>query len=445
MKDSIMRKLFFVSWTFVLTSAFAHAETSRPAGFVHAEGGELQVDGEPYTFSAANSYNMLDSRSAADQQFASLQKLQVNALRIFAFSNCEKPADPKRCLVYNRNPGRVPAQLEFPEEAWQQLDYVLMRARELKIRMIMPLANYWDEYGGINKLGEWAGLPVEVKPFYDREEFYRSEAARAVYEAIVKHMVERVNHRTGIAYKNDPTILMWEPINEARGRSDISGRTVSQWINWAAGIIKKYDPHHLVGTGSEGFLQDYVPSAASVPGFNYNQYPFQASRFHSGRRTNPVTNVVEKETLVPEGSYFLDDCSQPLVDVCSFHAWPYNWFAVDQQDGGTFIEAWVRAHTELMRKAGIQKPLYLGEFGRQIVRGSAEGWTARNSFYTATYAVAQREKLAGLGFWNLSTASPASLDGQLSFDVICSDDQGWDSTCPLIRDFSRAFSERKAF
>ncbi|MDQ3232769.1 MAG: hypothetical protein M3Q07_13210 [Pseudobdellovibrionaceae bacterium] len=217
----------YCSFLFLFSTLDLHAETVRPKGFVYAEGSELRVDGEPYVFFAANSYSMLDSRMAADQQFASLQKLEVNALRIFAFANCEAPADPKRCLVYNRQPGIFPPKLEYPEEAWQQLDYVLKRARDLQIRLIMPLANYWDEYGGINKLGEWAGLPPEQKLFFDREDFYRSEAARAVYQDIVHHMVERVNHLTGIAYKDDPTILIWEPINEARGRSDITGQTVS--------------------------------------------------------------------------------------------------------------------------------------------------------------------------------------------------------------------------
>ncbi|MFW7379816.1 MAG: hypothetical protein ACOH5I_13470 [Oligoflexus sp.] len=120
------------------------------------------------------------------------------------------------------------------------MDYVIKKAGDHKIRLIIPISNYWDEFGGISLLAQWAGLAPEKKLFYDREDFYRDPRARALYQDYVQRITSRVNSYTGVAYRDDPTILMWEPINEARGRSDTSGKTVASWLNWAAGVNKEY-------------------------------------------------------------------------------------------------------------------------------------------------------------------------------------------------------------
>ena len=39
-------------------------------------------------------------------------------------------------------------------------------------------------------------------------------------------MLTRRNSLTGIAYKDDPTIMAWELINEPKCTSDISGKTI---------------------------------------------------------------------------------------------------------------------------------------------------------------------------------------------------------------------------
>lgn len=46
--------------------------------------------------------------------------------------------------------------------------------------------------------------------------FFKEEACKKLYKDHVTFMVNRVNSYTGKAYKNDPTILAWNLINEPR-------------------------------------------------------------------------------------------------------------------------------------------------------------------------------------------------------------------------------------
>ncbi|MCX6128293.1 MAG: cellulase family glycosylhydrolase, partial [Proteobacteria bacterium] len=216
---------------------------------------KLLYKGREYRFSAANSYSMLKSRDAADQQFTTMKEMGVNALRMWGFWNGSPESLQPSRGVYN-------------EATWQQLDYVLAQAEERGIKIIMPLANYWDEFGGIVLLNSWAGHPPEQKEYYDREIFYVNANSKQLYRDYVIHMLNRRNTITGRLYKNDPTILMWEPMNEARGRSDSSGQTVAEWLAWASQIIKAEDPHHLIGSGTEGFFKTHA---------NFTSYPWQAA------------------------------------------------------------------------------------------------------------------------------------------------------------------------
>lgn len=46
--------------------------------------------------------------------------------------------------------------------------------------------------------------------------FFKEEACKKLYKDHIEFMVNRVNSYTGKKYKNDPTILAWNLINEPR-------------------------------------------------------------------------------------------------------------------------------------------------------------------------------------------------------------------------------------
>jgi hypothetical protein len=62
---------------------------------------------------------------------------------------------------------------DFIEDAYVQLDRVLAAARVRQIRLIITLANYWGDYGGIPRYLAWAGLPD--RGFGARDRFFSDE------------------------------------------------------------------------------------------------------------------------------------------------------------------------------------------------------------------------------------------------------------------------------
>src|SRR5688572_4346418 len=106
----------------------------------------------------------------------------------------------------------------------------------------------------------------------------------------------RVNTITGVVYKDDPTIMAWELMNEPRCPSDLSGRTLQSWIAEMAAHVKSIDGAHLLETGLEGFYGASSPSRGAV---------------------NPSGYQV--------GADFLANNRVPGVDFATVHAYPDQW------------------------------------------------------------------------------------------------------------------------
>jgi mannan endo-1,4-beta-mannosidase len=427
------------------------------AGFVSASGSQLMLNGAPYYFSAGNSYSMLFSHEAADEQFSIAKDLGVNALRMWGFWNgadqrfldpMALPVDPNlpvtERFVLQSAPG------VFPEEGWERLDYVIYQANLHGIKLILPVMNEWREFGGLDQYLAWAGVAVPNAADYTdadadqleedtkavRGEFWQNARCLEMYQAYVSHLLNRVNGYSGVAYKDDPAILMWELINEPRygtWQAGGDGQILASWLNGAAGFIKSIDPNHLVSTGEEGFLPAGSNSRAR------SSYPWTGA--------------------AGEGIDFVKNAALENIDVLSIHAWPFQWgIGMEYPDLTTFIPEWLDEHQRLAEQAG--KPLYLGEFGLQILRREGSDVPQRDALLASAYDFAAGSAIAGMGFWHITAEhDPAAatysgpieraivregvyrsvlppLDRDFSFEIFCPEDA---STCDIIRQFSATF------
>ena len=315
--------------------------------FVRARGTTLSVDGEPFRFVGVNAYYLHEeatrelrgdprARGRLDEVLARAAALGATVVRTWAFND-----HPAHDTVIQRAP------LSYDTEALEGLDRVIAAAGAAGLRLVLPLGNYWADYGGIPQYLRWHDRPPDQPQL-----FFTDPAVRAHYAAHVARIVGRTNTVTGVPYREDPTILAWELLNEPRGTGlDDGGAALSAWVEEMAAVVRRADPNHLVGTGEEGF-----DAAGNVDARTWRRF---------GAR----------QVVSPQGgSDFLANTA--AVDFASVHVYPHAWGvpAGRAADAGA---RWIEEHARLA--ASIGRPLVVGEFGlpsAELGRGTGKrGWT----------------------------------------------------------------------
>jgi hypothetical protein len=225
-----------------LADASVTVTTAAPAApvasaFVGRSGQQLVLGGKTYTFTGLNVYNansrgqcgpVVDLGSALDQWGAGKEAIRAWFFQGLATSDGQRD--------------------------WTAFDQTLATAKAHGYRVIVTLANQWADcdrgYG------------------YKTEQWYRSgyrspdPAGTVSYRDYVAEIVAR--------YKDDPTILMWQLMNEAEDREGPEGPCASDastvlesWTADVSGLIKSIDPNHLVSLGTLG---------GGTCGASYTQY-----------------------------------------------------------------------------------------------------------------------------------------------------------------------------
>ncbi|HID24699.1 MAG TPA: hypothetical protein EYP14_20190, partial [Planctomycetaceae bacterium] len=217
--------------------------------FVSTDGTEFVANGGPFYVAGANSYYLMayaadpDTRPYVDEVIEDAANMGLNVLRTWAFN------DGNGWNALQTAPGA------YDETVFEGLDYVIHKAGDSGIRVLLPFVNYWEEYGGMDQYVAWDSLYGDGSAT-ERSDFYTDPDIRQWYKDYVHTVLNRVNTYTGIAYKDDPTIFAWELANEPRAEGDLSGNILQGWIEEMAAYVKSIDPKHMVTTGVEGFYDE---------------------------------------------------------------------------------------------------------------------------------------------------------------------------------------------
>ena len=189
------------------------------------------------------------------------------------------------------------------------------------------LVNNWSAFGGMDQYVRWRGGQYH-------DDFYSDATIKGWYKNWISHLLNRVNTVTGVKYKDDPTIMMWELGNEPRcigsgvyPRSPAcTTQTLISWADEISSYIKSVDRNHLVSVGDEGFL------------------------------------------CLPNGTDWTDNCNEGVdsyafaalrnIDAMSLHLYPDADAWGKTPAWGT---EWIAKHTQKAKR--LRKAVYLGEFG----------------------------------------------------------------------------------
>lgn len=366
-----MRRLVtaVLCWAAIFCGLFSvsHAQDA-PDKFVTRSGTNFMLDGKPYYFAGANTYDLFTygdgssttdtttiennymDKARIDAQFQRLAAAGVKVVRTWGF-NMESWHGFQTAWNPQTN---TPT---WNEAQWMLFDYILQSARQHGLRVIVTLDNYWTAYGGIRTRLQWSGETFSNMGANQVDAFFICTDCKEQYKTYAQRMLTRVNHYTGQQYRNDPTIFAWELMNEPRFQGmgdDSTSNTLRAWVDELAAYLKSLDANHLVGTGLEGHNARY--------GFGGD-----------------------------EGNDFVKIHQSPSVDFCSAHPYPTeSWANMTLAQYQTLLTRWV---DDCQNTVG--KPLFLGEFNFH----DGHDGHSRLDWFKATYAVLEGRNVGGSAFW----------------------------------------------
>eukprot|EP00958_Prasinococcus_capsulatus_P012688 scaffold1279_cov306-Prasinococcus_capsulatus_cf.AAC.11 len=218
----------------------AAGECDCGSEFVQREGTHFVLNCERFDVHGYNAYFLFQQPYLAPKVFGHAQELNMNVVRVHTFAD-----GYGNWKSLQTQPG------VYNWQAWQDMDDMLHQAKQYGQKVIMTIVNYWEAYGGMDQYVAWSPTA------WQRSQFYTDAHCKQTYKNHINQLVNRVNHNTGVAYKDDPTILCWQLINE--GRIGVN-TAISQfwslqgWLQEMGAYIKSLDSNHMVNAGTEGWF-----------------------------------------------------------------------------------------------------------------------------------------------------------------------------------------------
>jgi len=365
----------------------------------------FEVDGAPLCFVGANNYYLAyKPKPMVDDVLQSAASMGIKVVRIWGFIDRGSLDGSVRSIDGDGTKDGFYFQAWDPEKhhavyndgpnGLQGLDYALVKANELGLKIVLVLTNNWKDFGGMDQYLAWYGLTTH-------HDFYTESAVKQSYKDWVSHLVLRENSLTHRPYRDDPTIFAWELGNEPRGGPGTPSNVLTSWAEEMATYLKSIDPNHLVAVGDEGFLDG-----------GGEHWTYKAN---DGVDHRSLTGI-------------------PAVDYGTFHMYPEDWGT-----GFTWADHWISEHERVAREFG--KPTVLEEYGVKLVRDDAGRVTGGLDRRLTLYArwndlVLKRGGNASM-FWMLAgiEAQGGVYKDYDHYNVYRGDD-----TANLLADFAKRFA-----
>ena len=308
--------------------------------FVKVVDGHFQRNGKPYYYVGTNfwygailgSEGRGGNRERLCQELDDMKAMGIDNLRILVGSDGEEGVLTKVEPTLQKAPG------VYNDTILAGLDYLLMEMGKRDMVAVLYLNNSWEWSGGYGFYLEHAGEGVAPRPNEDgypafmnfMRKYATSEKAHKLFYDYVRFIISRTNRYTNVAYVDDPAIMSWQIGNEPRAFGKEELQPFTNWLKEASALIRSLDKNHLISIGTEG--------AWGCEG-DYETY--------------------EKIS------------SDPNIDYCNIHIWPYNWswakpdrLIEDLPAACDSTKQYIDRHIEICDR--LNKPLVMEEFGYPV-------------------------------------------------------------------------------
>ena len=323
--------------------------------FVTRAGPELRIGSTPFYYAGTNNYYLwyypfdctptspVCVREILDDSVA----MGLTVIRTWGFGDGGGTAGWNG-YAFQPSPG------VYGDATFAHFDQVVAEAKARGLRLVIPLVNNWDDFGGMDQYVAWTGGTTH-------DDFYTLQACKDLYKAYVAHFLNHVSTLSGVAYKDEPAIMAWELANEPRAQT-AGVAVLDGWINEMSAYIHSIDARHLVSTGEEGF---------------YNGRTGFSGYVYGGA----------------QGTDFIANNAHPGIDLVTMHLYPDAWNLAD-------LDAldWINVHVDDARYA-LGKPVMLGEFGKTA--STTADTAVRDALYTDWYHQLEMHNANGDNFWIL--------------------------------------------
>ncbi|CEF97526.1 Glycoside hydrolase, catalytic domain [Ostreococcus tauri] len=347
------------------------ATTCLSDSFVRVNGRRFEVGGEEFIFAGWNQWEMMEQATGAGPPARHTPLSGREHIVRLLNEGVKTGLKVIRVWAHLITPGQE-VQSEpgvWNEERLRGLDFFIDEARKRRLRLVIVLADNWYVSGGVDNYVKWSGSAQT------HQDFFIDSGAKRIFKDMISTITNRQNTITGIRYADDPTIMSYNLINEARCQN-CPAETMGRWIDEMARFLKLNAPNQLVGLGYEGFFHESDPEDL--------------------RATNPG---VGSNWAAKEGQSWLRHSRLKSIDYTSIHVWPDNWSPKTVE----FMKSFIRSRIDLAQSVG--KPFVLEEFGKKVDRSAGEaGFVERDQYFSAAFEIAERAardgELSGTIFWH---------------------------------------------
>ncbi|MBV9828401.1 MAG: cellulase family glycosylhydrolase [Alphaproteobacteria bacterium] len=230
--------------------------------FVRTAGDGFVLAGKPFFVAGVNNhYLTFGTEQEVRRVLDDAVQLHANVIRVFlqpvigsldgrvpSVWNWQSPASSSDLGVngtYLLYWDRKSSQMAINEGAsgMHKVDFLVDECRKRNIKLIIALLDFWAYTGGAQQMRAWY-KSVDRNRF-----FFEDPRTRSDYRRWAHYVVNRANSLNGRHYKDDPTIMAWELMNEA----NIEPASLKTgWVSEMSSYLKSEDSNHLVASGGAG-------------------------------------------------------------------------------------------------------------------------------------------------------------------------------------------------
>ena len=261
------------------------SDADAGTGFVRTEGTQFTLDGKPFFVAGVNNhYLTFGSRAEVLGVLDAAVAMKANTVRTFlqpVIGSLDGVAAPTiwnwKSKEESSNLGVNGAYMLYWDaraermgindgpQGLQRFDMLVAEAAKRKLKLIIAFLDFWDYTGGAQQMRAWYGS-TDKGTF-----FFNDPRTKRDYQDWVRHVLNRVNPLTGIAYKDDPTIFAWELMNEPNIEPP---SLYIEWVSEMTAYVKSIDPNHLVSSGHANFTNRISDLAIPTVDFGtWHGYP----------------------------------------------------------------------------------------------------------------------------------------------------------------------------